>query len=53
MAGRGTDIKLGNGVPELGGLSVIAQKDMNPEELTGNCVEDVHDKVIMENQYFT
>ena len=24
MAGRGTDIKLGNGVPELGGLSVIA-----------------------------
>ena len=40
MAGRGTDIKLGDGVKELGGLLVLGTS-MSHEELTDNCVEGV------------
>ena len=29
MAGRGTDIKLGEGVEEIGGLAVVVLNDMN------------------------
>ena len=32
MAGRGTDIKLGEGVREVGGLKLLVLKDMNLEE---------------------
>ena len=37
MAGRGTDIKLGEGVKELGGLLVLVLKDMNPAGSIVNC----------------
>ena len=34
MAGRGTDIKLGPGVADLGGLIVIGTERMETDELT-------------------
>ena len=36
MAGRGTDIKLAEGVKENGGLAILGTKGMILEELTGN-----------------
>ena len=39
MAGRGTDIKLGSGVYELGGLAVIINEHMENSRLTDNCVD--------------
>lgn len=40
MAGRGTDIKLGEGVAEIGGLAVIGSERMNLAVLIISC-EDV------------
>ena len=38
MAGRGTDIKLGEGVVELGGLCVLGTDVMNQDVLITNYV---------------
>jgi preprotein translocase subunit SecA len=37
MAGRGTDIKLGPGIPELGGLHVLAPNATRPAASTASC----------------
>ena len=48
MAGRGTDIMLGEGVAELGGLYVLVQKKMNHAGLTTNYAVVQVDKVIQD-----
>ena len=53
MAGRGTDIKLGEGVKDLGGLLVLGtERHMNPAELTVSCVGDVPDRGILVHPVF-
>ena len=47
MAGRGTDIKLGDGVEELGGLAVMVLSVMNQDVLMINYV-DVQDAKVIE-----
>lgn len=42
MAGRGTDIKLGPGVKEAGGLAIIGTENMRAGALTASCA-DVRD----------
>ena len=41
MAGRGTDIKLAEGVKDLGGYILLGLKDTNQEELICNFVVEV------------
>ena len=47
MAGRGTDIKLGDGVEELGGLALLVLSVMNQDVLMINYV-DVQDAKVIE-----
>ena len=46
MAGRGTDIKLAEGVKDLGGYILLGLKDTNQEELIYNFVVEVVGRVI-------
>ena len=47
MAGRGTDIKLGDGVEELGGLAVIGTERHESRRMMINYV-DVQDAKVIE-----
>ena len=46
MAGRGTDIKLGPGVKEAGGLAIIGTERHEAAVWTGSCVVVQEDRVI-------
>ncbi|MGT2596392.1 hypothetical protein ACVQ90_00555 [Staphylococcus aureus] len=49
MAGRGTDIKLGEGVEALGGLAAIIHEHMENSRVSGNYVVVLVDKEIRDH----
>ena len=53
MAGRGTDIVLGEGVPELGGLHIIGTERHEAAGLIISCVAAALVKVILVLQNFS